>query len=79
MQENNFDLLVIPQLCQTLPGPHLTPNQAQQAQTAWHAYGNTVRTNIEQTWTIAVAHLRDGELTITSKLTIPHLANEQAA
>ena len=68
---NNYDLLVIPQTRTITPAPHLTPHEAKAAEHAWHRFGNTSNTTFEQTWKIAIAHIKDDGPHITSQLTIP--------
>ena len=66
-----YDLLVIPQAKITHPAPHLTPTQAQQATQAWRDYGNIPNPSFEQTWTVAIAHIVDGDLKVTTTMRIP--------
>lgn len=70
-KDKPYDLLVIPQAKITQPAPHLTPTQAQQATQAWRDYGNTPNPSFEQTWTIAIAHIVDGDLKVTTTMRIP--------
>jgi hypothetical protein len=65
------DLLVIPQAKIVQPAPHLTPQQAAKATQAWRNYGNTPNPSFEQTWTIAIAHIVDGDLQVTTTMRIP--------
>lgn len=65
------DLLVIPQAKIAQPAPHLTPQQATNATQAWRNYGNTPNPSFEQTWTVAVAHIVDGDLQVTTTMRIP--------
>lgn len=71
-KENNYDLLIIPQAGATIPGKHLTEQEANDAVAAWRDYGNkTPHSNTTATWKVAVAHIINGQPTITSTLTIP--------
>ncbi len=68
---DTYDLLVIPQAGITQPAPHLTPTQAQHATKAWRDYGTETNLSFEHTWTVAVAHIIDGDLKITTTMLIP--------
>lgn len=68
---DTYDLLVIPQAGITQPAPHLTPNQAQQAAQAWRNYGSETNLSFEHTWTVAIAHIVNGDLKITTTMLIP--------
>lgn len=70
-QNNHYDLLVIPQARTIMPAPHLSPDEAKAAEHAWHRFGNTSNTTFEQTWKVAIAHIKDDGPHITSQLTIP--------
>ena len=67
-----YDLLIIPQLRQIIPTRNVPPEQSEQAINDWHNYGAQPTPPIEhKTWVTAVAHIKKGELTITSIAPIP--------
>lgn len=69
------DLLVIPQAGRIIPAPHLTPDDAEQAQHAWaHPDAPSPRT-----WIVDILHIRDGAPRITARVTIPHSPTAVAA
>lgn len=73
------DLLILPQAGAIIPGQHLTPEQAEQAKKDWNDYGNTpTESNTRTVWNIAVAHILNGQPTITSTLTIPTRTEQPA-
>ena len=67
-----YDLLIIPQLRQVIPTRNVPPEQSEQAINDWHNYGTHPAPSIEhRTWVTAVAHIKKGELVITSIAPIP--------
>lgn len=68
---DTYDLLVIPQAGIAQPAPHLTPQQATKVTKAWRDYGTTPNPSFEQTWTVAIAHIVDGDLKVTTTMLIP--------
>lgn len=68
---NMPDLTIIPQANIIIPGQHLNKIDQEHAKDDWAAYGNTSRPTTNDTWTVAVAHFKDGLLTTTSTLEIP--------
>lgn len=67
-----YDLLIIPQLRQVIPTSNVPPEQSEQAINDWHNYGTQTTPSIEhRTWVTAVAHIKKGELAITSIAPIP--------
>ena len=70
--EISYDLLIIPQLRQVIPTSNVPPEQSEQAINDWHNYGTQPTPPIEhKTWVTAVAHIKKGELAITSIAPIP--------
>ena len=68
----SYDLLIIPQLKQVIPTSNVPPEQSEQAINDWHNYGTHPTPSIEhRTWVTAVAHIKNGELAITSIAPIP--------
>lgn len=68
---NMPDLTIIPQAGIIIPGKHLDEPDTKRAKADWAAYGNEQRPTTNDTWTVAVAHFKDGLLTTTSTLEIP--------
>lgn len=67
-----YDLLIIPQLRQVIPTSNVPPEYSEQAINDWHNYGTRPAPSIEhRTWVTAVAHIKNGELAITSIAPIP--------
>lgn len=67
-----YDLLIIPQLGQALPTNNIPPELVDQAKKDWENYGTQPTPSIEhRTWNVAVAHIKKGELVITSIAPIP--------
>ena len=67
-----YDLLIIPQLRQVIPTSNVPPEHAEQAIKDWRNYGTRPTPSIEhRTWVTAVAHIKNGELAITSIAPIP--------
>lgn len=67
-----YDLLIIPQLRQVIPTSNVPPKHSEQAINDWHNYGTHPAPSIEhRTWVTAVAHIKNGELAITSIAPIP--------
>ena len=67
-----YDLLIIPQLRQVIPTNNVPPEHSEQAINDWHTYGMKPAPSIEhRTWVTAVAHIKKGELAITSIAPIP--------
>ena len=67
-----YDLLIIPQLGQALPTNNIPPELVDQAKKDWENYGTQPAPSIEhRTWVTAVAHIKNGELAITSIAPIP--------
>ena len=67
-----YDLLIIPQLRQVIPTSNVPPEHSEQAINDWHNYGAHTTPSIEhRTWVTAVAHIKNGELAITSIAPIP--------
>jgi hypothetical protein len=67
-----YDLLIIPQMGQVIPTNNVPPEQTEQAINDWHNYGTQPTPSIEhRTWVTAVAHIKKGELAITSIAPIP--------
>ena len=67
-----YDLLIIPQLRQIIPTSNVPPEHSEQAIEDWRTYGTHPTPSIEhRTWVTAVAHIKKGELSITSIATIP--------
>lgn len=67
-----YDLLIIPQLRQVIPTSNVPPEQTEQAIKDWRTYGTHPTPSIEhRTWATAVAHIKNGELVITSIAPIP--------
>ena len=67
-----YDLLIIPQLGQVIPTSNVPPEHSEQAINDWHNYGTQPAPSIEhRTWVTAVAHIKKGELAITSIAPIP--------
>lgn len=67
-----YDLLIIPQLKQVIPTSNVPPEHTEQAINDWHNYGTQPAPSIEhRTWVTAVAHIKNGELVITSIAPIP--------
>ena len=67
-----YDLLIIPQLGQVLPTNNIPPALVGQAKKDWENYGTKPAPSIEhRTWVTAVAHIKNGELAITSIAPIP--------
>lgn len=70
-----YDLLIIPQLGQVLPTNNIPPELVDQAKKDWENYGTQHTPSIEhRTWVTAVAHIKKGELAITSIAPIPRSA-----
>lgn len=70
---DNFDLLVIPQLHHKIPGTHLTTEQFEHAKHDWANF-TVPPSQPHDTWTIALAHLHQDTLTITSTIQVPKSA-----
>lgn len=68
---NNYDLLIIPQTKDVIPASRLTPTQARNATQSWADYGNNSKHTFEQTWRVTIAHLTPNGLHATTTLTIP--------
>lgn len=67
-----YDLLIIPQLKQVIPTSNIPPEHSEQAIKDWRTYGTHPAPSIEhRTWVTAVAHIKNGELAITSIAPIP--------
>ena len=67
-----YDLLIIPQLGEVLPTNNIPPELVDQAKKDWENYGTHPAPSIEhRTWITAVAHIKKGELAITSIAPIP--------
>ena len=67
-----YDLLIIPQLGQIIPTKNVPPERADQAISDWNNYGIKPAPSIEhKTWITAVAHIKNGDLVITSIAPIP--------
>ena len=67
-----YDLLIIPQLRQVIPTSNVPPEHSEQAIEDWRNYGTHPTPSIEhRTWVTAVAHIKNGELVITSIAPIP--------
>ena len=67
-----YDLLIIPQLRQVIPTSNVPPEQSEQAINDWRTYGTQPAPSVEhRTWVTAVAHIKKGELAITSIAPIP--------
>ena len=67
-----YDLLIIPQLRQVIPTSNVPPEHSEQAINDWRTYGTQPTPSIEhRTWVTAVAHIKKGELAITSIAPIP--------
>lgn len=75
---NMPDLTIIPQANIIIPGKHLDEADTKRAKADWAAYGNEQRPTTNDTWTVAVAHFKDGLLTTTSTLEIPQTARLHA-
>ena len=70
--EISYDLLIIPQLGQVISTGNVPPEHSEQAINDWHNYGTQPTPSIEhRTWVTAVAHIKKGELVITSIAPIP--------
>ena len=67
-----YDLLIIPQLGQMITTKNVPPEHKDQAINDWNNYGIKPAPSIEhKTWITAVAHIKNGDLVITSIAPIP--------
>lgn len=70
-----YDLLIIPQLRQRHPAQRLTPQQFEQANDDWDKYGSPPGATNGH-WTVAIAHIKDTGLRITTTIQIPRSVSE---